>query len=185
MIWTRHKSSMFFRREANRCAICYSQIDNDNRQDFGISRGKRRVCTYFRNGLPGFQSTCNQGLSLNSQRSETLMTHTGFIRGSFVSLNSYRIVQHISKIDTYSKFRSRPRVGNKHRFLEKWAKRINIGPKLKKNRLKKICKLMLKKKIQTWKIQNLINVSRPGKKSKINQLHLFRTIEFVVNRNGA
>jgi hypothetical protein len=100
MIWTRHKSSMFFRRETNRCAICYSQIDNDNRQDFGISRGKRRVCTYFRNGNPGFQSTCNQGLSLNSQRSETLMTHTGFIRGSFVSLNSYRIVQHISKIDT-------------------------------------------------------------------------------------
>ena len=33
-----------------------------------------------------FQTTCNQGASFNlGQRDETLMTNTGFIRGSFVS----------------------------------------------------------------------------------------------------
>jgi len=77
------------RRETNRCAICYSQIDNRNWQDFGISSGKRRACTYFRNGQAERQSTCNQGLSLNQQRSETLMTHTGFIRGSFQNCGNY------------------------------------------------------------------------------------------------
>ena len=41
---------------------------------------------FFRNGAGGYQSTCNQGASINlGQRDETLMTNTGFIRGSFVS----------------------------------------------------------------------------------------------------
>ena len=76
-----------------------------NFQDFGISSGKRRVCTY-----NGSQQTCGgeqtaggtllkyfddratkqitrplDGRSVNSQRAETLETNTGFIRGSFVS----------------------------------------------------------------------------------------------------
>ena len=81
------------------------KVDNVNFQDFGISSGKRRVCTY-----NGSQQTCGgeqtaggtllkyfedkatkqitrplDGRSVNSQRAETLETNTGFIRGSFVS----------------------------------------------------------------------------------------------------
>ena len=57
-------------------------------QDFGISTGKRRACTYTL-----LQKTCGgpvpqgprEGRSWNEQRAETLMTITGWIRGSFVS----------------------------------------------------------------------------------------------------
>ena len=88
-----------------------------NFQDFGISSGKRRVCTYY-----GSQQTCGgeqtaggtlirrfddkatkkitrvlDGKSINSQRAETLETNTGFIRGSFVSYISFikKISSHI------------------------------------------------------------------------------------------
>ena len=88
-----------------RVLICPLKVDNVNFQDFGISSGKRRVCTY-----NGSQQTCGgdqtaggtliryfddkgskritrplDGKSINSQRAETLETNTGFIRGSFVS----------------------------------------------------------------------------------------------------
>ena len=92
-------------------------MDNQNYQDFGISTGKRRACTYYAS-----QETCGgkqnnecpkshtaaameppdctrpgvivgvsqdvpnlKGRSYNTQRAETLMTVTGWIRGSFVS----------------------------------------------------------------------------------------------------
>ena len=79
--------------------------------DFGISAGQKRVCTYYRNtdinrldqttcGGPSFDAVNNptlasvgiglperlEGRSLIGQRAETLHTHTGSIRGSFVSL---------------------------------------------------------------------------------------------------
>ena len=68
-------------------------MDNQNFQDFGISTGKRRACTYY---TTKNQDTCGgatnvedpstlKGQSLNKQRAETLMTVTGYIRGSFVS----------------------------------------------------------------------------------------------------
>ena len=71
----------------------FVKVDNQNYQDFGISTGKRRACTYYT-----LQETCGgpggqigaKGQSLNAQRAETLMTVTGWIRGSFVSkLNFY------------------------------------------------------------------------------------------------
>ena len=68
-------------------------MDNQNFQDFGISTGKHRACSYYKS-----QTTCGgsqdpkidtfpilKGQSLNQQRAETLMTVTGWIRGSFVS----------------------------------------------------------------------------------------------------
>ena len=76
------------------CAFI-NKVDNQNYQDFGISTGKRRACTYYSS-----QETCGgpqtsaistpifpdlNGQSFNRQRAETLMTVTGWIRGSFVS----------------------------------------------------------------------------------------------------
>ena len=70
----------------------FVKVDNQNYQDFGISTGKHRACTYYAS-----QETCGgpqsnfgvlaalNGQSLNQQRAETLMTITGWIRGSFVS----------------------------------------------------------------------------------------------------
>ena len=70
----------------------FIKVDRQNHQDFGISTGKRRACTYYAS-----QETCGgpqsnfgvlaalNGQSLNQQRAETLMTVTGWIRGSFVS----------------------------------------------------------------------------------------------------
>ena len=83
----------------------FVKVDNQNHQDFGISTGKRRACTYY-----STQKTCGgtqdgiafsrpegnfgnnlevkkslNGRSFNEQRAETLMTVTGWIRGSFVS----------------------------------------------------------------------------------------------------
>ena len=75
----------------------FIKVDTQNYQDFGISTGKRRACTYYRS-----QETCGgpqkrdgkityrniptlNGQSFNQQRAETLMTVTGWIRGSFVS----------------------------------------------------------------------------------------------------
>ena len=70
----------------------FVKVDNKDFQDFGISTGKRRACTYGPS-----QETCGglgderpgsldlNGQSLNRQRAETLMTVTGWIRGSFVS----------------------------------------------------------------------------------------------------
>ena len=67
----------------------FVKVDNKDFQDFGISTGKRRACTYY--GFLG-QETCGgpgftdlNGQSYNRQRAETLMTVTGWIRGSFVS----------------------------------------------------------------------------------------------------
>ena len=70
----------------------FIKVDRQNHQDFGISTGKRRACTYYRSqetcGGPqsafGLLTTLN-GQSFNQQRAETLMTVTGWIRGSFVS----------------------------------------------------------------------------------------------------
>ena len=64
-------------------------MDNQNFQDFGISTGKRRACTYTIGqntcgGVPVGSGTLD-GRSWNEQRAETLMTITGWIRGSFVS----------------------------------------------------------------------------------------------------
>ena len=67
----------------------FVKVDNKDYQDFGISTGKRRACTYY----GPTQETCGgpqvskswKGRSLNEQRAETLMTVTGWIRGSFVS----------------------------------------------------------------------------------------------------
>ena len=82
--------------------------------DFGISAGQKRVCTYYRYTDAGKfdQTTCGgasfnavndpnlenigvlglperlEGRSLIQQRAETLHTHTGSIRGSFVSFLS-------------------------------------------------------------------------------------------------
>ena len=67
------------------------KVDKENRQDFGISTGKRRACTYFPSQetcggpRPGTLNLGLKGQSLNAQRAETLMTVTGWIRGSFVS----------------------------------------------------------------------------------------------------
>ena len=71
----------------------FVKVDNQNFQDFGISTGKHRACSYYKS-----QTTCGgsqdpkidtfpilKGQSLNQQRAETLMTVTGWIRGSFVS----------------------------------------------------------------------------------------------------
>ena len=75
----------------------FIKVDSQNHQDFGISTGKRRACTYYQSqktcggpqsfdGLPFFPVlTTLNGQSFNQQRAETLMTVTGWIRGSFVS----------------------------------------------------------------------------------------------------
>ena len=78
----------------------FAKVDNQNFQDFGISTGKRLACTYHasQNTCGGPQSLPQQaqgikpdtypslnGQSWNQQRAETLMTVTGWIRGSFVS----------------------------------------------------------------------------------------------------
>merc|ERR1711935_161681 len=88
------------RREQGFCAICYAQVDFDKEQDFGISGGKRRVCTYYRSRYFSggeetkeknlqYQSTCNQGATVYGMRDESLMTNTGFIRGSFEQCGGY------------------------------------------------------------------------------------------------
>ena len=86
----------------------FVKVDNQNFQDFGISTGKRRACTYYNSqdtcggprdplGLDQMEGVTNlftsvtsntgplNGQSINRQRAETLMTVTGWIRGSFVS----------------------------------------------------------------------------------------------------
>ena len=80
----------------------FFKVDNQNYQDFGISTGKKRACTYYssQETCGGPQTTANpmyadfNGQSGNGQRAETLMTITGWIRGSFVSTlhfyNKYR-----------------------------------------------------------------------------------------------
>ena len=92
------------RQEVNYCFICYSQTTQEF-MDFGISNGQRKVCSYYRfTEVNKFsQTTCGaqswdtkaqtlsvpdvrlRGRSLLEQRAETLMTHTGSLRGSFVS----------------------------------------------------------------------------------------------------
>ena len=70
----------------------FIKVDNQDYQDFGISTGKRRACTYYssQETCGGPQTSANSnfylnGQSFNRQRAETLMTITGWIRGSFVS----------------------------------------------------------------------------------------------------
>ena len=71
----------------------FIKVDNQDYQDFGISTGKKRACTYYssQETCGGPQTTVNpiysdfNGQSFNRQRAETLMTITGWIRGSFVS----------------------------------------------------------------------------------------------------
>ena len=71
----------------------FIKVDNQDYQDFGISTGKKRACTYYssQETCGGPQTTVNpiysdfNGQSGNGQRAETLMTITGWIRGSFVS----------------------------------------------------------------------------------------------------
>ena len=74
--------------------------------DFGISAGQRKVCSYYRftEDNKFSQTSCGgrswdtkaqtlsvpdvrlNGRSLLEQRAETLNTHTGSLRGSFVSI---------------------------------------------------------------------------------------------------
>ena len=87
------------------------QDENGNVNDFGISAGQKLECTYYRyTERDKFdQSTCGaqsfeelnaalenigiglahrlEGRSLIGQRAATLHTHTGSIRGSFVSFS--------------------------------------------------------------------------------------------------
>ena len=74
----------------------FIKVDTQNHQDFGISTGKRRACTYYKSqetcggpqnfdGVNTQLATILNGQSFNQQRAETLMTVTGWIRGSFVS----------------------------------------------------------------------------------------------------
>ena len=64
----------------------FVKVDKQKFQDFGISTGKRRACTYlFSQNTCGGPGGTKEGRSWNQQRAETLMTVTGWIRGSFVS----------------------------------------------------------------------------------------------------
>ena len=94
--------ALYPRLHIHPCA--FVKVDNENFQDFGISTGKRRACTYqisqYTCGGPQTTSilgtTPLNGRSWNQQRAETLMTVTGWIRGSFVSTAPLSVVQTVT-----------------------------------------------------------------------------------------